>query len=120
MTDGQHPEYGHLVMVFFDADRRMQWREKASRCYAGDVHSREVVVRAHLMEECDQPDAAPGASAWMVHAGAPDAEGARKTALTVAKALGAQLNPVLSELGEQSHPGKAGQRGHESGPPHTP
>lgn len=101
-TDGQHPEYGHLLMVFFDADGRMQWREKASRCPSPEAHVREVVVRAVLMEECDQPDAAPGASAWMVHAGAPDADGARKAARTVGKALGAQLNPVLSQLGVET------------------
>lgn len=98
-ADGQHPAYGHLLMVFFDADGRMQWREKATRCPSAEAHVREIVVRAVFMEECDQPDAAPGASAWMVHAGAPDADGARNTARTVGKALGAQLNPVLSELG---------------------
>ena len=99
-ADGQHPQYGHLLMVFWDDTGRMRWREKASRCPSPEAHVDSVVVKAVLMDECDQPDAAPGSSAWMVHAGAPDAETARKKALTVGKALGAELNPALSTVVE--------------------
>lgn len=99
-AEGRHPEYGHLLLVYWDAGGRMRRREKASRCSGvQEEHSSTVGVRATLVEECEEPDAAPGSSAWMVHAGAPDAEGARKAALTVGRALGSQLNPVLSELG---------------------
>jgi hypothetical protein len=96
--DGQHPEYGHVVLVYFDVDGRMQFREKARRCHSPEAHVREVTVNA-VLTDCDQPDAPPGSSAWMVHAGGPDADGARKVALTAGKSLGAQLNPILRQLG---------------------
>lgn len=99
-ADGQHPEYGHLMMVFFDLNGRMQWQEKPSRCSSPEAHVGEITVKAVFVEDVDRPDAPPGASAWMVHAGAPDAETAQKTARTVAKALGADLNPVLSTVVE--------------------
>lgn len=95
--DPVHPEFGHMVMVWWDETGRMQWKDKGRRCEEtgrGHAHFPESVVQATLTERTGLPFIPEGSQVWMVSAGGPTAEKAKATAFTAAMALGATLNPV--------------------------
>ncbi|MEV6400562.1 hypothetical protein AB0M39_38275 [Streptomyces sp. NPDC051907] len=66
------------------------------QCGKGELHEREVIIRAAIArpEEFNLPE---GTAVWAVKVAAPDPGAAQKLARTVAKGLGWDLNPVLSE-----------------------
>lgn len=94
-----HPEFGHMMLVWWDETGRMQWKDKGRRCEKeGHSHFPDATVRVVRAKQTGLPFIPEGAVSWTVWAGAPTAEDARDVAFTVGKALGATLNPV--QVGE--------------------
>lgn len=93
-----HPGFGAVSLAYW-LGGRMELRDMQSGvcdCGQAGAHEREVRVLGRLMggEPFGLP---PGTDVWHVRSGAPDADGARKVAHTVAKSLGFSMNPVFSE-----------------------
>lgn len=99
LKDRGHREFACRVLVYWDETGRMQWKEQEEQCGQCDGHALDFHVRAALAEDTGLPFVPDGQRVWVVYAGGPDAVTAKSTALTVAKALGATLNPILPELG---------------------
>lgn len=88
-----HPEFGHMALLWWDETGRMQWQEKGRRCEEDHRHFNEATIRAVLLERTGLPHIPPDTKAWMVSAGAGDAELAKEIAMSAAMSLGSLLNP---------------------------
>lgn len=93
-----HPGFGAVALAYW-VDGRMKLTDMGSGvcgCGRDGAHEREVRVLGRLMDG-ELFNLPPGTDVWHVRSGAPDADGARKVAHTVAKGLGFSMNPVFSE-----------------------
>lgn len=101
-TQGNHPPFGAVGISYWWSGR-MELKVVASgpcTCKDPSIHVDEVKILATVVD-AEAYGLPSGTVVWHVRTGAPDASHAQKMARTVAKGLGYEMNPVLSEMGQR-------------------